>query len=196
MPVITSTDVSLRKASILSIKDLIEHATLIESIPNKKTDKKPNVETYHRFYVPVLFNGRLQTIRLVAETQKGDTSFDPLKVNLYDIITEKKSRPAKGVSPESDYPMIAANGSSYTISIRDMLRGVKNSNFKNYYQNGNDMMTEKKSRSAKGFALESGYPVTAANGSSSKPRISNESSVVTAMNHKLMNKIRAAFVAH
>ena len=189
MPVITSTDVSLRKASILSIKDLIEHATLIESIPNKKTDKKPNVETYHRFYVPVLFNGRLQTIRLVAETQKGDTSFDPLKVNLYDIITEKKSRPAKGVSPESDYPMIAANGSSYTISIRDMLRGVKNSNFKNYYQNGNDMMTEKKSRSAKGVSLESEYPMIAANGSSSEPNISNGSTGVKRIRRPVISSL-------
>lgn len=118
---------TMHKSTILSVKTLIEHATLIESIPNKKTDKKPNVETYHRFYVPVLFNGKLQTIRLVAETQKGDATIDPLTVNLYDIIPEKKSRSAKGFTLESGYPVIAANGSSSEPNISNGSTGVKRS---------------------------------------------------------------------
>ena len=50
---VSNTQLTVRKGSILSIADLLANAVLIESVPNTKTGTKPNVNVYHRFYVPV-----------------------------------------------------------------------------------------------------------------------------------------------
>ncbi len=57
----------IRNSALLSLEELTKNAILIESIPNHKKDKKPNVRTYHRFYVPVRIGTELKTIRIVAE---------------------------------------------------------------------------------------------------------------------------------
>ncbi|WP_367268289.1 hypothetical protein [uncultured Phascolarctobacterium sp.] len=66
--------------------DLIKKSVLVESIPNRKTDGKPKVRAYHRFYVPVRVNGKIYTVRLVAEERNGDITLDPTNVNLYDVV--------------------------------------------------------------------------------------------------------------
>ncbi|MFC2385052.1 MAG: hypothetical protein ACFNP5_07800, partial [Hoylesella saccharolytica] len=126
----SSKEFKIRKAGVLSIQDLLQNSVLIESTPNRKTGKKPNVRAYHRFYVPVRFGNDLKTLRIVAEEQNGTITLQPTDVNLYDIIVEQKAaRTPAGISPV----MGSANDLS-TISIRDMLFGVKDADGNVYAQ--------------------------------------------------------------
>ncbi len=111
-----------RGREIFSIKDLIAHSVLIERIPNTKKDRKPNVKAYYRFYVPVEIKGDIKTVRLVAEEQEGEIKANPLSVKLYDVIEEKKRRTN---APTGISPVEEIESPSSRISIRDMLRGVK-----------------------------------------------------------------------
>ena len=95
----------------------------IESIPNRKINKKPYVRAYHRFYVPVRMNQHLATIRIVAEERQGVITLDPTDVNLYDLIVEDKKRRAN--APAGSLPLGGPDSSSDTVSIREMLAGVK-----------------------------------------------------------------------
>lgn len=117
-----------RTNSILNIPNLIKNAVLVESIPNRKSDVKPGVYFYHRFYVPVKVKNKIYTVRIVAEEKNGVITVDPSAVNLYDVIIEKRSIAAKGVSP-----LVRPNGPS-TVTIQDMLKGVKDSDHNSYYQ--------------------------------------------------------------
>lgn len=116
-----------RTISILNAEQLIKHASLIESIPNKKEGQKHKnkVVAYHRFYVPVRIGTKLYTLRLVGEEKSGDIKVDPLKVTLYDVITEKQSHAVLGSSLKSDTLEMTGRGSVDTISIRSMLENVK-----------------------------------------------------------------------
>lgn len=147
----TASERKVREASIFSIDSLLENAVLIESIPNRKTAKKPNVRAYHRFYVPVQANGKMRTVRLVAEEQNGAVTLSPTDVNLYDVIIEKKTpRPLAGISP-----VIGTAGSLYKISIREMLSGVKDTDGNSYCQiawHGSDAVFDEFSMDAVGSA--------------------------------------------
>lgn len=137
---VAGRELAIRKGSLLSIESLIKNAVLIESIPNKKTDTKPGVSVYHRFYVPVGFRGKLYTIRLVAEEQKGVITVNPTTVNLYDAIVERVGRsiPLNQPTSQESSGLMAAPERPITITIRDMLAGVKDSQYNNYFQNGDD----------------------------------------------------------
>lgn len=127
----------VRRGSLLSIKDLINNSHLIESMPNIKTDKKPNISAYHRFYVPVEMNGVKYVIRLVGEENKGDITLNPTSVNLYDAIVENKRtfNPAYPDAISKDTAgLMTGDKRPSTISIRDMLSGVKDSEGKKYFQ--------------------------------------------------------------
>lgn len=129
-------ELRIRKGNLLSIADLIKGAVLIESVPNKKVDKKPNVAAYHRFYVPVTVNGKTHTLRIVAEEQNGSISVDPLNLNLYDVIIEKNRPAARVINNNDGKP--AANDSLSKLSIKDMLSGVKDYYGNNYFQEAQD----------------------------------------------------------
>ena len=127
----------IRNSALLSLEELTQNAILIESIPNRKKGRKPNVRAYHRFYVPVRIGTELKTIRIVAEEQKGVITLMPTDVNVYDVLLEdvhtKKGGSAAtstGISPAGR----PDNASSDTISIREMLAGVKGADGKTYYQ--------------------------------------------------------------
>lgn len=124
----------VRIASIYALPDLLENAVLIESIPNQKKAKKPNVKAYHRFYVPIRTRTRIYTLRLVAEEQaNGSVAFNPAELNLYDVIVERKQK--KKVSHKTGIkPVNRGKRLSDTISIREMLAGVKDADGKTYYQ--------------------------------------------------------------
>ncbi len=124
----------VRIASIYALPDLLENAVLIESIPNQKKAKKPNVKAYHRFYVPIRTRTRIYTLRLVAEEQaSGSVAFNPAELNLYDVIVERKQK--KKVSHKTGIkPVNRGKRLSDTISIREMLAGVKGADGKTYYQ--------------------------------------------------------------
>ena len=160
----TATERKVREAGILSIENLLENAVLIESVPNRKAGKKPNVRAYHRFYVPVEINGEIHAVRIVAEEQNGEITLNPTNVHLYDVIVEKRSsRPPQGISPfggstrASDKnsirntrvsvntekaarplagisPVIGSANGLSMISIRDMLSGVKDADGNLYAQ--------------------------------------------------------------
>ena len=120
----------VRQASIRSLDDLLKHAVLVESVPNRKTSKKPAAIAYHRFYVPVSLNGKIATIRIVGEERGDVITFSPTNVHLYDVIVEKRnSRPPQGISPFG-----GSTRASDTISIRDMLTGVKDADGNVYAQ--------------------------------------------------------------
>ena len=108
---INRTESKIRKSGLLSIKDLIKNSVLIESEPNTKTSKKPNVEAYHRFYVPVKINDKIHTVRIVAEEQKGSLSIDPKDVNLYDVIIEKNRIAQQGMP--NDLSLWGADNGSF-----------------------------------------------------------------------------------
>ena len=126
----TTSERKAREASLLSIESLVENAVLIESIPNRKKKKKPDVRSYHRFYVPIRIDEKLHTVRIVAEEQNGVVTLNPTDVNIYDVIIEKKTpRPLAGISS-----VIGTAGDPSVISIREMLAGVKGADGKTYYQ--------------------------------------------------------------
>lgn len=121
----------IRAGAIQTIGDLIKNAVLVESIPNRKMEKKPHVRAYHRFYVPVRFargnDYQVETIRLVAEERDGEITINPTAVELYDVIIEEENRFPSGVKPlmdRSDSPLV--------ITIRDLLRNVKDADGKPY----------------------------------------------------------------
>jgi hypothetical protein len=138
-------DESNRKKILLSIKDLIAMSTLIERIPNTKKDQKPHVKAYYRFYVPVRISNRIKTIRIVAEEQEGGIETSPKLVNLYDVIEEKKRRtfPPTGISPVAE-----PESPSSKISIREMLKGVKDYNGNLYVLEGEKLNQDIKGQTA------------------------------------------------
>lgn len=124
----------VRIASIYALPDLLENAVLIESIPNQKKAKKPNVKAYHRFYVPIKTHTRIYTLRLVVEEQaNGLVAFNPAELNLYDVIVERNQK--KKVSHKTGIkPVNRGKRLSDTITICEMLAGVKDTDGKTYYQ--------------------------------------------------------------
>lgn len=169
-----SKEHKIRKGSLLSIKDLIHNSVLIESEPNTKTSKKPNVEAYHRFYVPVKINDKIHTVRIVAEEQKGSLSINPKDVNLYDVIIEKNHPTKRSTSNDAVVTLMAdgsfkkhrpvqvdasratlgtADGVYSNISIRDMLSGVKDTDGNYYFQSEVTNTQFEKSLVSAGFKI-------------------------------------------
>ena len=111
---------SIRNASVLSLPELMRNAVYVEEAPNTKTDKKPDVLKYHRFYVPVMINGKVSAIRIVAEEKKTSDKLFPIDVDAYDVVVERKRTP----SPKGDNAQLARRESSLReITIREMMDG-------------------------------------------------------------------------
>lgn len=120
----------VRKQGIQSIKDLVNHSVLIESTPNTKRIQKPDVEMYHRFYVPVKVGGQVYAVRIVAEERNGKLNLVPKELTLYDVIIEKRPISAPGAGS----PVNRTNGSFSTVTIKEMLQNVKDMENTPYYQ--------------------------------------------------------------
>ena len=120
----------VRKQGIQSIKDLVNHSVLIESTPNTKRIQKPDVEMYHRFYVPVKVGGQVYAVRIVAEERNGKLNLVPKELTLYDVIIEKRPISAPGAGS----PVNRTNGSFSTVTIKEMLQNVKDMENMPYYQ--------------------------------------------------------------
>ena len=120
----------IRKQGIQSIKDLVNHSVLIESTPNTKRTKKPDVEVYHRFYVPVKVGEQVYAVRIVAEERNGTLNLSPKELTLYDVIIEKRPISASGAGS----PVNRTNGSFFTVSIKELLQNVKDMKNMPYYQ--------------------------------------------------------------
>ena len=85
---LTQESAEVRGKSLLSINKLINNSVLVESIENKKTEEKPDVAAYHRFYTPVAVSNGFYTVWLVAEERKNGR-INPIQATLYDLMLEK-----------------------------------------------------------------------------------------------------------
>ena len=119
-----------RRVSLSSIRDLLNHTVLVESVPNRKESTKPSAIAYHRFYVPVRINGELYTVRIVGEETGAVITLNPTEISLYDVIVEEK----KPSSPRRNFTFGGKTRASDIISIRDMLTGVKDADGNLYAQ--------------------------------------------------------------
>ncbi len=116
---------AVRAKSLLSLDDLIGHSTLIESFPNQDI-KKENVERTHRFYTPVRIGNKLYAVRIVAQEMKGNDGLKPIDVDIYDVVVESNNpSPAPSVPPVAGRTTDPAREGSSTVTIREMLSGVK-----------------------------------------------------------------------
>lgn len=153
----------LRNASVLSLPELMQNAVYVEEAPNTKTDRKPDVLKYHRFYVPVVFNGKVLTIRIVAEEKKTSDKLFPIDVDAYDVIVERKRTP----SPKGDNDALLARRESSLreTTIREMLHGVKGMDGEYYAQSSlPDTGTERERSAIVEAAKTNGAYLKAPNG--------------------------------
>lgn len=129
-------DKTVRSASVGGLTVLLAQAPLIESGPNTKTDKKPNVESYHRFYVPIWDGKTVRVLRIVAEQSKSGIVIDPKDFDIYDVVVESKRLPPSRSVPNGEPAStpLQMGGQPLTVSIRQMLSGVKDMRGKVYFQ--------------------------------------------------------------
>lgn len=135
---LSKTDVFRRKKMVFNLGTLISNSILIERGNNVKTQKKPNVVQYYRFYVPVKIGNEIHTVRLVAEKYKNQLTLQKNGLGIYDVIQEKRAPNQNGLevskllnNSNSD---LASNGALSEITIQEMLAGVKDMDNNPYYQ--------------------------------------------------------------
>ena len=117
--------------SLLTLDELVKSSILIESVKNQKKDKnteKGKVENYHYFYVPMRVGNYVYTMKIVGEEQQNEITLNPTKIDLYSIIpTKKESTPHL-----HDGKINGASSLFNTLTIRDMLKDVKDYEDNNY----------------------------------------------------------------
>ncbi len=129
----------LRGRALSSIQELINNSVLVESAPNKKTDKKPNVVAYHRFFTPIATtDGNYYAVRIVAEESKNGT-LRPIQAVLYDVIIEgkKKISPLPQTSSQNETSPDLHN-EKLKITLRELLQNVKDADGNLYITPGNN----------------------------------------------------------
>lgn len=133
----------LRNRVASNFKDIIENAVLIESTANTKIKSangnknqmhKNNQAYYHRLYVPVELKGNIYILRIVAEENNNKVGINPKEIDLYDYFIDKKRTPAQIASLPNGKATYNKAGVPVTLSIKEMLTGVKDSDKNNYYQ--------------------------------------------------------------
>lgn len=136
-----------RNITLSNFGDIAKNAVVVEVVPNTKKapltglkgkkrqaqKRKNQISNYYRIMVPVQMNGHIKTLVIVAEEHDGVVSTGSVPVTAYEIYYAKKPplaaapRPKTGVSAaEEEAPL--------TISIRDMLTGVKDADGNVYAQ--------------------------------------------------------------
>ena len=123
-------------AAMHSIVDLLRAAPFVEEGPNQKPGKKPNIDSYYRFYVPVWDGAETHMVRIVAEMSKRGLVIDPNKVDLYEVIKENSGLPSSKGGSASGATPVALAGKPASITIRQMLAGVKDMDGKPYIRPG------------------------------------------------------------
>lgn len=133
----------LRNRVASNFKDIIENAVLIESVENTKIKSangnknqmhRNNQAYYHRLYVPVELKGNIYILRIVAEENNNKVGINPKDIDLYDYFIDKKRTPAQIASLPNGKATYNKAGVPVTLSIKEMLTGVKDSDKNNYYQ--------------------------------------------------------------
>ena len=153
----SSDNRTARNITLSNFADIAKNAVVVEVVPNAKKapltglkgkkrqaqKRKNQISNYYRIMVPVQMNGHIKTLVIVAEEHDGVVSTGSVPVTAYEIYYAKKPplaatpRPKTGVSAaEEEAPL--------TISIRDMLTGVKDADGNVYAQSAVDVPSEQK----------------------------------------------------
>ena len=143
----SSDNRTARNIMLSNFEDIAKNAVVVEVVPNTKQapltglkgkkrqaqKRKNQVSNYYRLMVPVRIGDRIKTLVVVAEEHDGVVSTGSVPVTAYEIYYAKKPplaatpRPKTGVSAaEEEAPL--------TVSIRDMLTGVKDADGNVYAQ--------------------------------------------------------------
>ena len=131
-----------KRRIVEDIANILQHSVLIDSSPNNKIGKsksgmsanqrksqnrKNTIVNYHNLLSAIRINGNYYAIRFVAEEKQGHLTVDPRTVYLYDIIMQKSSttsRPTQSGNSQAVGQMTSSTAFD-TISIKDILNGVK-----------------------------------------------------------------------
>lgn len=133
---------SKKRLIIGDVSNILQHSVVIDSSKNKKLNRPTNnmskgqkrrqrrkngIENYHNLLAAVNINGNYYAVRLIAEEKKGKLTVNPKTVYLYDVNIQKSS--TTNVKAQSGNSQAASHTSSSTafdtISIKDILNGVK-----------------------------------------------------------------------
>ena len=131
-----------KRRIVEDIANILQHSVLIDSSPNNKIGKsksgmsanqrksqnrKNTIVNYHNLLSAIRINGNYYAVRFVAEEKQGHLTVDPRTVYLYDIIMQKSSttsRPTQSGNSQAVGQMTSSTAFD-TISIKDILNGVK-----------------------------------------------------------------------
>lgn len=133
---------SNKRLIIGDVSNILQHSVVIDSSKNKKINRPTNnmskgqkrrqrrkngIENYHNLLAAVNINGNYYAVRFIAEEKKGKLTVNPKTVYLYDVNIQKSS--TTNVKAQSGNSQAASHTSSSTafdtISIKDILNGVK-----------------------------------------------------------------------
>lgn len=144
----TEENRDIRNAALSNWDSIIRNSYLIEVIPNTKkaevtkemsrqrrrTQRRKNtIDEFYRMMVPTRFGGELRTLIIVAENIHGKLEVNKDETSAYEIFAAKKENHSVRLShPEGSNIRANRNGSPSKISIRNMLRGVKDFLFRPY----------------------------------------------------------------
>lgn len=131
-----------KRRIVEDIANILQHSVLIDSSPNNKIgrsnsgmsanqrklqNRKNTIVNYHNLLSAIRINGNYYAVRFVAEEKQGHLTVDPRTVYLYDIIMQKSSttsRPTQSGNSQAVGQMTSSTAFD-TISIKDILNGVK-----------------------------------------------------------------------
>ena len=131
-----------KRRVVEDIANILQHSVLIDSSPNNKIgrsksgmnanqrksqNRKNTIVNYHNLLSAIRINGNYYAVRFVAEEKQGHLTVDLRTVYLYDIIMQKSSttsRPTQSGNSQAVGQM-TSNTAFDTISIKDILNGVK-----------------------------------------------------------------------
>lgn len=133
---------SNKKLIISDVSNILQHSVVIDSSKNKKLNRPTNnmskgqkrrqrrkngIENYHNLLAAVNINGNYYAVRFIAEEKKGKLTVNPKTVYLYDVNIQKSSTTnVKAQSGNSQAANYTSSSTAFdTISIKDILNGVK-----------------------------------------------------------------------
>ena len=138
----SKTNKSNKKLIIGDVSNILQHSVVIDSSKNKKLNRPTNnmskgqkrrqrrkngIENYHNLLAAVNINGNYYAVRLIVEEKKGKLTVNPKTVYLYDVNIQKSSTTnVKAQSGNSQAANYTSSSTAFdTISIKDILNGVK-----------------------------------------------------------------------
>jgi len=132
-----------------NMEDFIKSSVVIEIAPNRKAGRnlsgmsdgqkraqhhKNTVNAYYYIMLPVKHNNQLNTLVLIAEERNGCLIGETAQVELYQIQYANKERDPALMPTQHRVSINTRQHAPTTVSIREMLAGVKTSDGNFYYQ--------------------------------------------------------------